>query len=127
MSKREFKALGQIGAVFEGLETLAAPLGLAMVEYVSDEVTALCPVTNQPDQYEVNILIKEPSTIIESKSLKLYVQSFRNMGIFAESFADRIADEVYMAVHPCDWVEVRVIQKPRGGITIVATARREQM
>jgi len=118
---RVFKALGHTGATFEGLETFPKPETVERVQLSADEVTALCPVTGQPDLYTVIITYWPVALCVESKSLKLYFQTFRNEGIFCESFAARIADDIMRALQPraCQ-VEVR--QKPRGGITIIATA-----
>ena len=85
-------------------------------------MSALCPVTSQPDWYRVQIAYVPRERCIESKSLKLYLQSFRNEGIFCEAFAVRIAGELSEALG-CP-VDVTVIQKARGGITIEAGARR---
>jgi len=59
---------------------------------------------------------------IESKSLKLYLWSFREEGVFCEAFAARIAKDVFDAIKPKS-VIVTVTQKPRGGITISAESR----
>jgi len=118
----EFEALGNPDATFGGLETFAAPAGVGLVELESDEVSALCPITAQPDWYRVQIAYTPRERCIESKSLKLYLQGFRNDGIFCEAFAVRIADDVSDAL-ACP-VDVTVIQKARGGITIRASARR---
>ena len=118
----DFKALGDPQAAFEALETFPAPEGVGLVRLESDEVSALCPVTSQPDWYRVQIAYVPRERCIESKSLKLYLQSFRNEGIFCEAFAVRIADELSKALG-CP-VDVTVIQKARGGITIEAGARR---
>jgi 7-cyano-7-deazaguanine reductase len=87
----------------------------------SDEVTSLCPVTGQPDWETVRIEFEPDSLCIESKSLKLYLWSFREEGSFCESLAARIAEDVYAACRPKS-VRVLVTQKPRGGITISAEA-----
>jgi 7-cyano-7-deazaguanine reductase len=118
----EFEALGNSDAMFAGLETFAAPAGVGLVELESDEVSALCPITAQPDWYRVQIAYTPRQRCIESKSLKLYLQGFRNEGIFGEAFAVRIADDL-SDVLACP-VDVTVIQKARGGITIRASARR---
>src|SRR4051812_39257662 len=67
---------------FAGLDTFPAPPAVTVVRMVSDEVTALCPITGQPDWYEVAITYRPDQSCIESKSLKLYFQTFRNEGIF---------------------------------------------
>lgn len=107
---------------FSGLDTFPAPPAVSVVEMVSDEVTALCPITNQPDWYEVKIAYRPDALCIESKSLKLYFITFRNTGIFGEAFAAQIADDVMRVAAP-QWVRVTIVQKPRGGIRITASAK----
>lgn len=116
------KYLGTSGAAFHGFDTFDVADGVQQVTMTSDEVTALCPVTGHPDQYTVQIEYRPNSLALESKSLKLYFQTFRNEGIFCESFAARIANDVQDAILARS-VDVRVTQKPRGGIEIVAHAR----
>lgn len=91
----------------------------------TEEVTALCPQTHQPDFYEVAITYVPFDNIVESKALKLYLQSFRNYGILAEDFAQRILDDLYSAIEP-ESIEVTVEQIPRGGISIRATAKKNR-
>jgi 7-cyano-7-deazaguanine reductase len=87
----------------------------------SDELTAVCPVTGQPDLYEVSIDYAPRDRCLESKSLKLYLMSFRNEGAFCEALAVRIRDDVAAALElPADAVRVALEQKARGGITITA-------
>jgi len=92
------------------------------VSYVSDEVTSNCPITGQPDWYTVSIHISGSRLGLESKSLKLYLQSYRDDGQFCEQFAHTIACDV-QAVTQCE-VRVEVDQKPRGGVAIRAVAVR---
>ena len=117
----QFRALGRDARTFEGLDTFPYPIGVQEVTLTSDEVSALCPVTGQPDWYTVAIGYVPRERCIESKSLKLYLQSFRDQGIFAEAFAARIANDVAEATAPAT-CQVTVKQKARGGITIEATA-----
>ncbi len=119
----EFVALGHPGNDhFAGLETFANP-GVADVELVSDELTAFCPITNQPDLYRVTIGYSPDALCLESKSLKLYLNAFRNEGVFCEALAVRIRDEVADALDlAADLVRVTLEQKARGGITITARA-----
>jgi 7-cyano-7-deazaguanine reductase len=116
------KYLGHSGSDFEGFDTFPVAEGVESVTMSSDEVTALCPVTGHPDQYVVDIEYVPEKLALESKSLKLYFQSFRNEGIFCESFAARIAHDVQQAIAARS-VHVTVTQKPRGGVAIVARAR----
>lgn len=122
-SSREtgFVALGQPGSeAYGGLETFPNP-GVSHVEMTSDELTAVCPVTGQPDLYVATIEYWPGPLCIESKSLKLYLSTFRNEGHFCEALAVKIRDDVATAVElPPDKVRITLRQKARGGITITA-------
>lgn len=107
------------------LEKFPTPKRTMCVEMVSDEVTALCPVTGQPDQYTVQIIYYPSEFCVESKSLKLRLQSYRQKGLFVEQLASDLADHVFDSIEP-SMVTVVVTQKPRGGVKIVATARRHE-
>jgi 7-cyano-7-deazaguanine reductase len=116
-------ALGQAGSdAYVGLETFENP-GVARVELTSDELTAVCPITGQPDLYLVTIEYEPGPLCLESKSLKLYLASYRNEGVFCEALAVRIRDDVAGALElAAAKVRVTLQQKARGGITITATA-----
>jgi 7-cyano-7-deazaguanine reductase len=118
----DFVALGQPGSeAYAGLETFPNP-GVSHVELTSDELTAVCPVTGQPDLYLATIEYWPGPLCIESKSLKLYLSGYRNEGAFCEALAVRIRDDVAEATQlPPDKVRVTLRQKARGGITITAT------
>ena len=120
---QEFVALGHAGSnAYAGLETFPNP-GVAHVEMVSDELTAVCPITGQPDLYLASIEYSPDALCLESKSLKLYLATFRNEGAFCEALAVRIRDDVAAALElDRDRVSVTLEQKARGGITITATA-----
>lgn len=121
----EFVALGKKGSQAGGkevLETFPNP-GVDTVVMETDEVTAICPVTGQPDWYTVRVQYSPVTDCLESKSLKLYLWSFREHGAFGEKLATIIAEDLYQVLMP-SLVEVTVIQKPRGGISITSTARR---
>ena len=122
MELPEFQSLGkEVRGPVRRLEIFPAPPGVERVTLSSDEVTSLCPVTGQPDWETVAIEYAPAASCIESKSLKLYLWSFREEGVFCEALAARIAEDVAAACQP-RWVRVTVTQKPRGGITITATA-----
>lgn len=124
MSPPDFEALGKnTRQPCRKLEIFAKPLGVETVVLESDEVTSLCPVTGQPDWETVKIEFAPDQYCVESKSLKLYLWSFREEGVFCEALAGRIAQDVFDCCQPY-WCMVTVTQKPRGGIKIVATARR---
>jgi 7-cyano-7-deazaguanine reductase len=119
----DFVALGHPGYDhYAGLEAFANP-GVSHVEMTSDELSAICPVTGQPDLYIATIEYWPQRLCIESKSLKLYLNTYRNEGHFCEALAVKIRDDVAdVLVLPHEKVRVVVKQKARGGITITATA-----
>jgi 7-cyano-7-deazaguanine reductase len=119
----EFVALGHAGSEhYAGLETFPNP-GVSRVEMTSDELTAVCPITGQPDLYLATIEYEPERLCLESKSLKIYLSGYRNEGAFCEALAVRIRDDVAEALElPPGRVHVTLEQKARGGITITASA-----
>ncbi len=94
----DFVALGHAGSEhYAGLETFANP-GVSHVELTSDELTAVCPITGQPDLYTATIEYDPAELCLESKSLKLYLSGYRNEGAFCEALAVRIRDDVAEAL-----------------------------
>ena len=120
--EQEFVALGHAGSeAYAGLETFPNP-GVDRVELVSDELTAVCPITGQPDFYTATIEYEPQSLCLESKSVKIYLSRFRDQGAFCEALAVQIRDEVAAALElEASAVQVTVRQKARGGITITAS------
>jgi 7-cyano-7-deazaguanine reductase len=102
------------------LETFANP-GVREVELSGDELTAICPLTHQPDLYTLSICYRPGATCLETRSLKHYLGGFRNEEHFCEALAVRIRDDVAdaLSVEP-DAVTVTLTQKARGGIEISA-------
>ena len=92
-----------------------------VVEFDCPEFTSMCPVTGQPDFAKIKITYIPDLKCIESKSLKLYLFSFRNVGMFHEEITNRILDDLVTACQP-RWARVRGIMNPRGGIAIDVTA-----
>lgn len=121
MSKTQFKALGhKIAQPQRELEVFETPKGYSgSITFSTNEFTALCPVTGQPDFCEITIEYSPRKKCIESKSLKLYLWSFRETGSFAEQLAVTIADDIFKVAEPT-YVVVTVNQAPRGGIRLVA-------
>jgi 7-cyano-7-deazaguanine reductase len=117
----EFVALGHPGSEhYAGLETFENP-GVTRVEMTSDELTAVCPITGQPDMYVATIEYRPGALCLESKSLKLYLARYRNEGAFCEALAVRIRDDIAEALGlEAGDVTVTLRQKARGGITITA-------
>lgn len=91
------------------------------IEISCPEFTAVCPKTGQPDFGTIVITYIPGATCIELKSLKLYLHSFRNKGIFYEHSINTILDELVAA---CEPRRMRVIGQftPRGGISSRITA-----
>jgi 7-cyano-7-deazaguanine reductase len=80
------------------------------------EFTSVCPKTGQPDFGEIIIEYCPDKSCIELKSLKLYLQGYRNQGIFYESLTNDILDDLSGACRP-RWMKVTARFTPRGGIT----------
>jgi 7-cyano-7-deazaguanine reductase len=103
------------------LEWFPAPAHCTRVRFSSEELSSVCPITGQPDLSSVVIEYEPNERCIESKSLKLYLWSFRDRPAFAEALAAEIAVEVQRAAEP-RWVKVVLTQHVRGGIVTEATA-----
>ena len=101
------------------LDTVPNPhLGrLYLVRFTCPEFTALCPLTGQPDFAHFVIDYAPDSRIVESKSLKLYLGSFRNHGAFHEDCTLTIASRLIEAMAP-KWLRIGGYWYPRGGIPI---------
>ncbi len=80
------------------------------------EFTCHCPKTGQPDFATIKISYSPDQTCVELKSLKLYAQAFREVGIFHENVVNQIHDDIRQAIQPRR-LEVIAIFNPRGGIT----------
>ena len=123
------KTLGQGATVYphtvspELLETFpnAFPGRPYTVTFSSDEFTSLCPKTGQPDFGTISIRYVPDTLCIESKSLKLYLFSYRDEGTFMETLTNRILDDLVEAASPLE-MEVTGDFAARGGITISVTA-----
>lgn len=116
------EARGPVGA--EGLDTVAwNHAGTdAVVEFSTDELTAICPVTGQPDFYELKLGYRPGERLLESKALKLYLWGFRDRGVFAEDLAATLLEELVRACEPRE-MTVDLTQKVRGGIEIRTVVR----
>jgi len=101
------------------LDTVANPHPgrLYVVRFTCPEFTTLCPVTGQPDFAHLVIDYVPEATILESKSLKLYLGSFRNHSAFHEDCTLGIAHRLVAALGP-RWLRIAGYWYPRGGIPI---------
>ena len=92
------------------------------VDIAIPEFTCLCPVTGQPDFAEIRVTYVPGETLIELKSLKFYIQAYRNVGTHHESGVNKILDDLVSACAPRK-MEVVGDFSVRGGIkTVVRTA-----
>ena len=118
----EFASLGKaVTAPSRVLDTFPAPQHIARVTFTSDELTTFCPVTHQPDFNTIKIEYQPHHKCIESKSLKLYLWSYRDENAFCEALAAQIAQDIFAATAP-HWCRVTITQNVRGGIVLEAVA-----
>lgn len=87
------------------------------VQFNCPEFTSLCPITGQPDFAELKIMYIPDKRMVESKSLKLYLFSFRNHGDFHEDCVNTIMKDLVKLMDP-RYIEVIGLFLPRGGISI---------
>ena len=87
------------------------------VQFNCPEFTSLCPITGQPDFAEIKIMYIPDRRMVESKSLKLYLFSFRNHGDFHEDCVNVIMKDLVKLMDP-KYIEVIGLFTPRGGISI---------
>jgi 7-cyano-7-deazaguanine reductase len=88
-----------------------------VVRFTCPEFTSLCPLTGQPDFAHIVIDYIPRDWIVESKSLKLYLASFRNHGAFHEACTMQIAERLTALLDPA-WLRIGAYWYPRGGIPI---------
>ena len=86
-----------------------------VIEHIAEEFTSVCPKTGHPDFGTVVLRYAPAARCVELKSLKLYLQAFRNEGIFYEAVTNRIADDLATAMAP-KWMVIETQWKGRGGI-----------
>lgn len=92
------------------------------IQIVAPEFTSVCPRTGQPDFGTVTITYTPNKKCIELKSLKFYLQSYRNQGIFYEHLTNTILDDLTAAIEPRR-LQVVAAFSARGGITETVTAQ----
>jgi len=92
------------------------------IEIVAPEFTSVCPRTGQPDFGTMTITYIPDKKCIELKSLKFYLQSYRNQGIFYEHVTNTILDDLASALEP-RWMKVEASFSARGGITETVTVK----
>ena len=96
------------------------------VTLVCPEFTCVCPMTGQPDFATITIRYIPDQKIVESKSLKLYLWSYRNEGVFHEHVTNRILDDLVEALDPIE-CHVTGAFAVRGGIALTVEAKHEKI
>jgi len=89
----------------------------ALVEFSTNELTAVCPITGQPDFYELKLSYRPGAHLLESKAMKLYLWGFRDRGIFGEDLAATLLKDLVAACDPAE-MTVDLTQQVRGGLQI---------
>ncbi len=92
------------------------------IEIVAPEFTSVCPRTGQPDFGKLTITYTPNKKCVELKSLKLYLQSFRNQGIFYEHVTNTILDDLVAVIQP-RYMKIEAAFNARGGITETVTVK----
>ena len=92
-----------------------------LIIHSANEFTSVCPKTGQPDFGAISISYIAKKKCVELKSLKFYLQSYRNEGIFYENVTNRILDDLVSVIEP-KWMEVEGEFTVRGGIQSVIVA-----
>jgi 7-cyano-7-deazaguanine reductase len=90
------------------------------IEIICPEFTSMCPKTGQPDFGTITFTYTPSDKCVELKSLKLYLQKYRNEGIFYEATVNRLLDDFVAACKPVR-CSVKGDFTPRGGITTIVT------
>lgn len=127
IAKNIYKNLQQLGAdtqlpdspetaLLESVENPQADIDY-LVRFTAPEFTSLCPMTGQPDFAHLMIDYIPDTRLVESKSLKLYLGSYRNHGAFHEDCTVRIARRLIKEIKP-KWIRIGGYWYPRGGMPI---------
>ncbi len=110
------------GAI-DRVELIPWDMGSVIVRLDCSDFTTLCPVTDQPDFGRLIIEYIPDAHLVETKSLKLYLQGFRDRKGFNEKIIAGLVDELYSQIAP-KWLRVQGDFHPRGGISVTCSAHR---
>ena len=97
------------------LETFSYSGEKQFITYETKEFSAVCPFSGLPDYGQLIIEYIPQKTIVELKSLKYYIVSFRNIGIYQEPATNRIFQDLYLCLSP-NYLSIKTIYNTRGGI-----------
>ncbi len=126
MKKNDLSGLTLLGKATKPLRKLETfpnrhPKRDYVITLQTEEFTCVCPKTGQPDFGTLTITYVPDQKCVELKSLKFYLQCFRNEGVFYEHVTNRILDDLAAVVQPRRMILVAAFT-PRGGITTTVTA-----
>jgi 7-cyano-7-deazaguanine reductase len=107
---------------FPEIETWKNQFAVYEILVDDPEFTSVCPKTSLPDFGRITIRYMPREECLELKSLKEYLFTYRNLGIFQENIVNQVLNDVVKACDPV-WCEVVGDFRPRGGISTVVTAR----
>jgi len=107
---------------FPAIETWKNQFAAYEILVDDPEFTSVCPKTSLPDFGRITIRYMPRKKCMELKSLKEYLFTYRNLGVFQENIVNQILDDVVKATKPV-WAEIVGDFRPRGGISTVVTAR----
>ena len=125
-TQADLKALTLLGSRAQPSKKLEAfpnhnPQRYYRITLETDEFTCLCPATGQPDFASIRVDYVPDKRVVESKSFKLYLWSYRNEGVFHEHVVNTILDDLVKALHP-HYARVTGAFGVRGGIRITVEA-----
>lgn len=109
----------QVDGVLEVIKVYLPSVG--EVHLHCTEFTCRCPITNQPDWAIIDIHYGPAGKIVESKSVKMYLETWRDKGVFHELLAQHLLNDFVAVLEPI-WLDVTVRFNSRGGIAITASA-----
>jgi 7-cyano-7-deazaguanine reductase len=115
-------AAAGLDAKFPEIETWKNQFAAYEILVDDPEFTSVCPKTSLPDFGRLTIRYMPREKCLELKSLKEYLFTYRNLGIFQENIVNQVLDDVVKACDPI-WCEIVGDFRPRGGISTVVTAR----
>lgn len=102
------------------LETFPYKGNPQKINYITKEFSAVCPFSGLPDVAELHIDYKPKDHIVELKSLKYYLTSFRNVGIYQEHVTNRLFDDLKQLLKP-NALKITTIYNTRGGIDAICS------
>ncbi len=111
-----------LNAEFPEIETWPNQFPAYEIEVDVPEFTSVCPKTGLPDFGALTVRYMPDRRCLELKSLKEYLLTYRNLGIFQENVVNRVLEDVVRAARP-KWAVVKGVFNPRGGIGTVVEAR----